>query len=136
MDGGSSALAMAERSNESEARDTVLPRVELGRARRFRGASHHASSMRLLDLFPGLGGPLAERGSSQARAWLTSPANGGLVHFVCWLCATAGVALAAVAANHTCQNECREGPATRVRGLAREVSAIIATRHSRIAAKP
>ncbi|CPR38234.1 Hypothetical protein ERS075612_04008 [Mycobacteroides abscessus] len=31
-----------------------------------------------------------------ARAWLTASAHVDIVHFVCWVCATAGVALAAV----------------------------------------
>lgn len=95
MDGGSSALATLKEATSLKL-ETPFFLVSSLAGLAVIAAPHttplHALARSLSWLGWAKGGAWVE----PTRAWLTASAHEDMVHFVCWVCATAGVALAAV----------------------------------------
>lgn len=95
MDGGSSALATLKEATSLKLETPfflVSSLAGLAVIAQPRTTPLHALARSLSWLGWANGGAWVE----PTRAWLTASTHAGMVHFVCWVCATAGVALAAV----------------------------------------
>ncbi|MBE5471734.1 hypothetical protein [Mycobacteroides abscessus] len=95
MDGGSSALATLKEATSLKL-ETPFFLVSSLAGLAVIAAPHTTPLHALARSLSWLGWANGAAWVEPTRAWLTASAHEGMVHFVCWVCATAGVALAAV----------------------------------------